>query len=60
MGGDTIKSGDQDPARVADMSWRTTRLEDGFGYVRCIPNSKVAETVLVNYSRRSPRAECSM
>ncbi len=52
--GDTIKFGDQDPARVADMSWRTTRLEDGYGYVRCIPNSKVAETVLVNYSRRSP------
>lgn len=52
--GDTIKFGDQEPARVADMSWRTTRLEDGFGYVRCIPNSNVAETVLVNYSRRSP------
>lgn len=56
--GDTLKFGDQNPARVADMSWRTTRLEDGFGYVRCIPNSKVTETVLVNYSRRGALAEC--
>lgn len=52
--GDTIKFGDMDPARVFDMSWRTTRLEDGFGYVRSIPNSKVAESTVINYSRRTP------
>lgn len=52
--GDTIRLGDMDPVRVCDMSWRTTRLEDGYGYMHCIPNSKMAESPLINYSRRKP------
>src|SRR5207249_3501729 len=33
------------------MTWRTTRLQDSFGYYTNVPNSKVAASTIQNFTR---------
>jgi small-conductance mechanosensitive channel len=49
--GDTLQIGSASPAKVVGMTWRTTRLEDDFGYIINVPNSKVAASTIQNFTR---------
>jgi small-conductance mechanosensitive channel len=49
--GDTLQIGSAPPAKVVGMTWRSTRLEDSFGYVSTVPNSKVASSTIQNFTR---------
>ncbi|SLM31285.1 conserved membrane hypothetical protein [Desulfamplus magnetovallimortis] len=50
--GDWIKINEIDSVNVVDMTWRTIRLETLTQHVVSIPNGKVADSVVVNYSRK--------
>lgn len=46
--GDWIKVG-TDEGEVMDITWRTTRIKNGFGNMVMIPNSRISTAVIVNY-----------
>jgi potassium-dependent mechanosensitive channel len=48
--GDWIKIGGNDEAKVVDITWRTTRLQNRAGIIVSIPNSVASESVITNYS----------
>lgn len=43
--------------RVVELNWRTTRLVTGEGNLIVIPNGRLGEMVVTNYSRPEPVAE---
>ncbi|MBF0202265.1 MAG: ABC transporter substrate-binding protein [Desulfamplus sp.] len=49
--GDWIKINEIDAVNVVDMTWRTIRLETLTQHVVFIPNGRVADSVVVNYSK---------
>ncbi|MCB1142946.1 MAG: ABC transporter substrate-binding protein [Leptospiraceae bacterium] len=48
--GDWVKIGSSDEAKVVDITWRTTRLQNRSGIIVSIPNSIASESVITNYS----------
>jgi small-conductance mechanosensitive channel len=49
--GDVVKLGNDEPARVIGLTWRSTAFRNTDGLIVCIPNRKVTETTLVNMTR---------
>lgn len=49
--GDWIKIDTIDSVNVVDMTWRTVRLQTLTQHVVSIPNGRVADSVVVNYSK---------
>jgi len=47
--GDWIKIGNEDPGKVLDITWRTTRLQTIDDSVVSVPNSIVSESLIHNY-----------
>ncbi len=47
--GDWIKVEGLDAAKVIEMNWRTVRLMTVLDTIYCVPNSKAAESTLLNY-----------
>ena len=52
--GDTIQIGSMQAGKVVDMTWRTTRLINPFDYHISVPNSQVAESTILNYTKSIP------
>ena len=59
--GDVIQISSSDPkvratefGRVDSVSWRSTRITNMMDYSINIPNGRVAESVIINYTRQSP------
>ena len=52
--GDTIQIGSIQAGKVVDMTWRTTRLINPFDYHISVPNSQVAESTILNYTKTIP------
>ncbi len=52
--GDTIQIGSMQAGKVVDMTWRTTRLINPFDYHISVPNSQVAESSILNYTKLIP------
>ncbi|GAX62398.1 MscS mechanosensitive ion channel [Candidatus Scalindua japonica] len=52
--GDTIQIGSMQAGKVVDMTWRTTRLINPFDYHFSVPNSQVAESTILNYTKALP------
>lgn len=48
--GDWVKIGDNDDAKVINITWRTTRVQLRNNAVLSIPNSMAAESKIVNYT----------
>ncbi|CAA7616544.1 ABC transporter substrate-binding protein [Magnetospirillum sp. UT-4] len=48
--GDWVKIGAAEDAHVTDVTWRTTRLMTRSGMSIAIPNAKVSESLIINYS----------
>jgi small-conductance mechanosensitive channel len=46
--GDVVKLGDDAPARVVGLTWRSTALKNADGLVVSVPNRKVTETTVQN------------
>lgn len=40
--------------RVQEISWRSTRLQDDFGNIVVVPNSRIAASTITNHSRPGP------
>ncbi len=55
--GDTIKVGAGPAAKVIDMSWRTTELQNSAEYHFNVPNSQVANSTIQNYTRNRPSCD---
>jgi small-conductance mechanosensitive channel len=53
--GDFVKLESGQEGRVVDISWRTTRVQMQPNTVVVIPNNKLAQSVLTNYSLPEPR-----
>ncbi|MFB3903365.1 MAG: cyclic nucleotide-binding domain-containing protein [Acidobacteriota bacterium] len=51
--GDWIKAGDYE-GRVAEVTWRATKMRTKSGQFVVIPNSLVSKDIVVNYSNPSP------
>ncbi|RPJ84092.1 MAG: hypothetical protein EHM18_12475, partial [Acidobacteria bacterium] len=51
--GDWIKAGDYE-GRVAEVTWRATKMRTKSGKFVVIPNSMVSKDIVVNYSKPSP------
>jgi len=51
--GDWIKAGDYE-GRVAEVTWRATKMRAKSGKFVVIPNSLVSKDIVVNYSKPSP------
>jgi small-conductance mechanosensitive channel len=49
--GDVIKLGNDDPARVVGLSWRSTALKNASGLVVSVPNRKVTEAAIQNLTK---------
>lgn len=49
--GDVIKIGNDDPAKVIGLSWRSTQVRNAYGLVVNIPNRRVTEQTAQNLSR---------
>jgi small-conductance mechanosensitive channel len=49
--GDVVRLGGGEPARVIDLTWRSTALKNANGLVVSVPNRKVTETTVENLSR---------
>jgi small-conductance mechanosensitive channel len=49
--GDVIRLGDDEPARVIGMTWRSTQLKNPDGILVNVPNRKVAEASLHNLTQ---------
>ncbi|AWK86924.1 mechanosensitive ion channel family protein [Azospirillum thermophilum] len=43
--------------RVAEISWRSTRLKDDFGNIITVPNSRIAASTITNHSLPTPYLE---
>lgn len=52
--GDSVKIGDTQGV-IEKIKARTTRVKTGDGYIVVMPNSKVSESIINNYSKRSFR-----
>ncbi len=48
--GDIIQVDGGDPHRVQDINLRTTVLQHRFGYLKVVPNAKMANQTIINYS----------
>ena len=49
--GDVIRLGNDDPARVIGLTWRSTKVQNADGLVVTIPNRKVTEATIQNLTR---------
>jgi small-conductance mechanosensitive channel len=49
--GDVIRLGDNEPARVVGLTWRSTALKNSQGLIISMPNRKVTETTVETLSR---------
>jgi small-conductance mechanosensitive channel len=49
--GDVIKLGNDEPARVVGLTWRSTALKNADGLVVSVPNRKVTETTVQNLTK---------
>jgi small-conductance mechanosensitive channel len=49
--GDVIRLGNDDPARVIGLSWRSTQVKNAEGLVVTIPNRKVTEATIQNLTK---------
>jgi small-conductance mechanosensitive channel len=49
--GDVIRLGNDDPARVIGLTWRSTQVRNTDGLVVTIPNRKVTEAMIQNLTR---------
>ena len=58
--GDFVKLESGQEGRVIDISWRTTRVQMQPNTVVVIPNNKLAQSVVTNYSLPEPRMAMSM
>ena len=56
--GDFIELDDKNKGYVQDISWRSTKLQTFWGNVIIIPNSRLADTIVTNYSE--PRDEIGL
>ncbi|RPJ54066.1 MAG: hypothetical protein EHM23_29715 [Acidobacteria bacterium] len=56
--GDWIKAGDYE-GRVAEVTWRATKMRTKSGKFVVIPNSLVSKDIVVNYSKPSPMQRMS-
>ena len=55
--GDCIMMANGVTGRVVELNWRTTRLVTAEGNLVVIPNAKLGEMIVTNYSRPSPLSE---
>jgi small-conductance mechanosensitive channel len=55
--GDIVQIDSLSPMKVVDMTWRSTRLENAFGYHISIPNNDVSNATLTNYSKNLPAGD---
>lgn len=51
---DAIELGETTTVKVQGLSWRTTQVVNNLGYHITMPNSRVAESVVINYSKDAP------
>ncbi|NEX18363.1 MAG: hypothetical protein C1943_17600 [Halochromatium sp.] len=51
---DDIKLGEAEFGRVEGVSWRTTRITNVMNYHITMPNSRVAESAIINYTHKMP------
>jgi small-conductance mechanosensitive channel len=58
--GDFVKLESGQEGRVSDISWRTTRIQMQPNTVVILPNNKLAQSVLTNYSLPEPRMAMQM
>jgi small-conductance mechanosensitive channel len=58
--GDFVKLESGQEGRVIDISWRTTRVQMAPNTVVVIPNNKLAQSVVTNYSLPEPRMAMSL
>ncbi len=49
-----IKLGNAESGRVEGVSWRTTRITNVMNYQISMPNSRVAESAIINYTHQMP------
>ncbi len=49
--GDVIRLGDNEPAQVVGLTWRSTALKNSQGLIMSVPNRKVTETTVETLSR---------
>ncbi len=56
--GDFIELDEKTKGYVQDISWRSTKIQTFFGNVIIIPNSRLADTIVTNYSE--PRDEIGL
>ncbi|MCF7977898.1 MAG: mechanosensitive ion channel [Chromatiaceae bacterium] len=49
-----IKLGETEFGRVESVSWRTTRIANVMNYNITMPNSRVAESAIINYTHQMP------
>jgi small-conductance mechanosensitive channel len=49
--GDVIRLGNEDPARVVGLTWRSTQVKNADGLVVTIPNRRVTEAMIQNLTR---------
>ncbi len=55
--GDYIMLANGPSGRVIELNWRTTRLLTSEGNIAVIPNGKLGEIIVTNYSRPEPTSE---
>ncbi len=58
--GDYMKLSEGNEGFVSDIGWRTTRVRELTGNIIIIPNSKLAQSVLTNYSLPDTRVALTM
>lgn len=58
--GDVIMLAGGPTGRVVELNWRTTRLVTSEGSMVVIPNGKLGETIVTNYSKPEPVGEFEM
>jgi small-conductance mechanosensitive channel len=49
--GDVVRLGNDEPARVVGLTWRSTALKNADGLVISVPNRKVTETTVQNLTK---------
>jgi small-conductance mechanosensitive channel/CRP-like cAMP-binding protein len=58
--GDFIQVANGPTGRVVELNWRTTRLETAEGNLVVLPNGKLGEMTVTNFSKPKPTAEQSL
>ncbi len=58
--GDFVKLETGQEGRVADIGWRSTKLQMPPNNIVIVPNSKIAQSIVVNYSMPDPRMAVSI